>query len=116
MAVYLLHSTVPLVKANGQEVRHYLGYCDEGMAGRRMHEHLTGRHSARVVQAMLNKGATLWLGNYWPGLTRTDERRMKRNGHLESKCLRCELEALKRKIDALDGTDTPLRPMPTERS
>lgn len=96
MGVYLLHSSVPLVRSNGVEVRHYLGWCSPGMFPRRFHEHETNRHSSKVVQAMLAKGGILSLGNYWPGLTRYDEVQMKRNGHLVEKCLVCQLETLTR--------------------
>lgn len=92
MGVYLLHSSVPLVRSNGEEVRHYLGWCSPGMFPRRFHEHETNRHSAKVVQAFLAAGGVLSLGNYWPGLTPADEQRMKRNGHLGEKCLVCALE------------------------
>jgi hypothetical protein len=90
MAVYLLHSTVPLVLPNGREVRHYLGWTGEGNFPRRLKAHLSNHKSARIVQAFLANGGELCLGNYWPGRTPQDERQMKRNGHLEAKCLVCE--------------------------
>jgi hypothetical protein len=96
MGVYLLHSSVPLVRSNGAVVKHYLGWCSPGMLPRRLHEHETGRHSAKVVQAFLEKGGVLSLGNYWPRTNRHDEKRMKLNGHLTEKCLVCQLEALTR--------------------
>jgi hypothetical protein len=116
MAVYLLHSTVPLVRESGAEVRHYLGYCDEGNLPHRLWEHRTGRHSARIVQAFLQQGGELWLGNYWAGLQRDDERRMKSNGHLESKCLLCQLDELLRMIADRHGTAGLSAPMLLEQS
>jgi len=103
MGVYLLHSSIPLVRSNGEEVRHYLGWCSPGMFPRRFHEHETGRHSSKVVQAMLAKGGILSLGMYWPGLTRHDEARMKKNGHLAEKCLVCRLETVTREWMAMTG-------------
>lgn len=107
MALYLLHSTVPLVRANGQVVRHYLGFCEEGGLPRRLRQHDGGRKSSRLTKAMLAAGATFLLGNYFPGLTRTDERRMKKNGHLSSKCLVCKLKEAVAALDALDGHRSP---------
>src|SRR6187402_3115353 len=92
MGVYLLHSSVPLVRSNGEEVRHYLGWCSPGMFPRRFHEHETNRHSSKIVQAFLAKGGVLSLGNYWPEKTRHDEVQIKRNGHLSRSCLVCALE------------------------
>ena len=107
MAVYLLHSTVPLVKTNGQAVRHYLGYCHEGGFGNRLKEHYANRHSSRIVQAFVGKGGKLWLGNYWPERTRVDERKMKTNGHVSALCLICEIEALERELIDRIGTALP---------
>ena len=101
MGVYLLHSSVPLTRSNGEEVRHYLGWCSPGMLPRRLMEHQTNRHSAKVVQAFLAKGAELSLGNYWPRRTRTDEVQMKKNGHLARLCLVCALEVLSRELKAM---------------
>lgn len=98
MAVYLLHATVPLIRPNGSEVRHYLGYTCEGGMTDRLHAHYTNHKSARVVQEFLKQGSELWLGRYWENLTRADERRMKIAGHLANKCLWCQLDALKHRI------------------
>ena len=101
MAVYLLHSTVPLVRESGREVRHYLGWCKDSRIHERLGDHDRGHCSSRIVQAFISAGGLLLLGNYWPELTREDERRMKRAGHLQAKCLHCELEEVKRKIAEL---------------
>jgi hypothetical protein len=116
VAIYLLHSSVPLVRANGERVQHYMGWTPEGMFWRRFRAHQQGHKSSKIVQAFLAKGAELRLGNYWPELTRDDEVRMKRNGHLESKCLLCELSRVRRKIDALHGTVPLSPPTATEQS
>jgi hypothetical protein len=107
MAVYLLHSTVPLARAGGREVRHYLGYTPDGGLAQRLAAHRAGRKSARIVQEFLRQGADLVVGNYWPGLSPLDERRMKANGHLERKCLQCQANELQTKLAVLNGTDTP---------
>lgn len=112
MAVYLLHSTVPLLRANGGEVRHYLGYCGEGTFDYRLFCHQQGRHSAKIVQAFLLRGGDLWLGNYWPELTRDDERRMKKGGHLPDRCLVCRIEALTKELHDRTGTAIPSPRMP----
>lgn len=101
MPVYLLHSTVPLQRANGQTVRHYLGYCEPGNLLSRWEQHKKGRGSTPVVRAMVARGGRLLMGNYWPTLTRTDERRMKRNGHLSGRCLVCQVREVLRRFDAL---------------
>lgn len=101
MGVYLLHSSVSLVRSNGEAVRHYLGHCPPGMFPRRFHEHETNRHSSKIVQAFLAKGAILSLGNYWPGRGIPEEQQMKRNGHLPDKCLVCQLETLTREWMAM---------------
>jgi hypothetical protein len=98
MAVYLLHSTIPLVLPDGREVRHYLGWTGEGNFPRRLHAHETNHKSAKIVQAFLATGGKLCLGNYYPGLTRDDERQMKRNGHIGSKCLICQRNQLERRL------------------
>jgi hypothetical protein len=116
VAVYLLHSSVPLVRADGREVRHYLGWTGEGCFPRRLEAHHANHKSARIVQAFLLAGGKLCLGNYWPDLTRADERRMKQNGHLEAKCLLCQIHRLQRELTALRGTALASKPTPTEPS
>jgi hypothetical protein len=97
MAVYLLHSTVPLIRENGSEVRHYLGWTCEGNMPDRLEAHYENRKSAKIVQEFLRRGGELWLGRYWEGLTRLDEKRMKLNGHISSHCRVCQLIALRDK-------------------
>jgi len=92
MAVYLLHSTVPLKNPNGRLIRHYVGHTGEGRFPQRLHEHETKSNGSRLIREFLRVGGVLWLGNYWPGLTLDDERRIKRAGHLSTKCLICEME------------------------
>lgn len=104
MAVYLLHSTVPLTRPGGREVRHYLGWTPDGHLEARLEAHNKDRKSAKIVQAFLNVGGELHVGNYWPGLDRDDERRMKRNGHLEAKCLICERNRIAREITRMATT------------
>jgi hypothetical protein len=98
VAVYLLHSTVPLVLPSGREVRHYLGWTTEGGFVNRLRCHIANRHSARIVQAFLAARGELCLGMYWPNLTRHDESRMKKAGHLGDKCMICQAQALERRF------------------
>jgi hypothetical protein len=98
MAVYLLHSTIPLVQPSGREVQHYLGCTTDGRFPERLREHYANRGSARVVQAILLGGGELCLGNYWPDRGPAEERQMKRNGHLEAHCLLCRRNELLRQI------------------
>jgi len=101
MPVYLLHSTVPLQRENGQTVRHYLGYCDPGGLARRLEQHRKGEHSAKVLAAMREKGATFLLGAFWADRGRVEEKQMKRNGHLSGHCLVCRLRRLTQEYDDL---------------
>jgi hypothetical protein len=112
MAVYLLHSTVPLVLPDGREVRHYLGWTGEGDFPRRLRAHRANHHSAKIVQAFLAAGGELCLGNYYPGLDRTAERQMKRNGHIGNRCLRCQISRLQRELRdrERDAHSTPAPP------
>lgn len=112
MAVYLLHSTIPLVLPDGREVRHYLGWTGEGHFPRRLDAHLKNRKSAKIVQAFLGVGGQLCLGNYYPGLTRDDERQMKKNGHIGARCLVCKLNEVHRELARVRRVahDTP--PLP----
>lgn len=101
MAVYLLHSTVPLVMPDGREVRHYLGWTPDGRFYDRLQAHVNNRKSARIVQAFLAAGGTLCLGNYYAGLDRNDERRMKSAGHISRRCLVCKRNELERELNRL---------------
>lgn len=89
MAVYLLHSDVPLLRSDGTPVVHYVGWAPDGEVGRRLLDHLRGRHPAVLVQQFLAREATLWLGNHWWGKDRDFERRLKMMGHLSRRCFRC---------------------------
>ena len=102
MAVYLLHSTEPLYRANGEKVQHYLGYVTDGCLTKRVDQHRRGKHTTPLVRAFLQANAELRLGAYWPMLTRSDERRIKRNGHLRDKCTICRAEDALRAIPEED--------------
>ena len=102
MAVYLLHSSVPLRRSDGTLVRHYLGCTsDDGLANR-LEEHTTGRSRVPIIRAFLANGGTLQVGNLWPGRGYRDEHRMKRAGHLARHCYACRIDDLLDKwIEAL---------------
>lgn len=90
MAVYLLHSDVPLLRSDGTPVFHYVGWAPDGEVYRRLQDHLRGRNRSVLVQQFLERGATLWLGNHWWGKDREYERRLKLMGHLSRRCYRCK--------------------------
>lgn len=113
MAVYLLHSSVPLVRSDGTPVQHYVGWAPDGEVLRRLGDHLLHRHPARLVEAFLERGAILQVGYVWPELTREDERRVKSAGHLDRRCYLCRIERLSSQHWAMLDS---LRPAPRSGS
>jgi len=89
MALYLLHSTVPLVRPNGSEVRHYVGWCRDGHVERRVKLHRSGRSRVGILRAFLQHGAQLMLVRVWAGATPSDEQYIKHGGHLGELCPVC---------------------------
>ena len=87
--IYMLHSTVPLVRANGVEVRHYLGRCRDDRLLDRLKEHRQGKNSASVVREYRRKGGVLRLVCMWPGGTAEDERALKEYAHFSQWCPIC---------------------------
>lgn len=87
--IYLLHSTVPLVRTNGVEVRHYIGQCKDERLLDRLGEHRAGKNSASTVRAFRKRGGILQLVAMWPGGTREDERRLKEARHYDEWCPIC---------------------------
>lgn len=81
--LYLLHFEPPYRHAG-----HYLGYSRDISA--RIAEHLAaGAKSSPLVRAALASGSTVLLAASMPGLGRTDERRLKRQGGLSRHCPLC---------------------------
>jgi len=89
MAVYLLHSTVPIGGPGRNGARHYTGFCREGRLAERLREHRSGRGGVAIVNAYLEAGGDLLVGGYWPGEKRADERRRKNGGNSRKACLVC---------------------------
>jgi len=91
MALYLIHSDVPLPQREGRAARHYLGYADGGVQGamRRFNQHQEGHSDVRIIREFLSRGATLTLVRVWPDGTHADERRRKRAGRHSDYCPIC---------------------------
>jgi hypothetical protein len=77
--LYLVHFDKPYKHA-----QHYLGFTEDGESPeesvvRRADRHRAGRGS-RLLQVVAEAGISFRVVRTWPGLTRDDERRMKRSG------------------------------------
>lgn len=79
--LYLLHFDQRLAHAG-----HYLGYAGDIPARLAAHAGGTG---ARLTQVLSERGLTWTLAAVWPNGTRTDERRLKRNGASTRYCPLC---------------------------
>lgn len=81
--LYLLH-----FEPAYQHAQHYLGFAVD--IERRVAEHLAGGAKASpLVRAALSAGCAVTLARTWPGLGRTDERRMKQRSH-RLRCPTCK--------------------------
>jgi hypothetical protein len=95
--LYLLHSTVPLHRGNGLEVRHYLGWAHSAEAGeRRIRDHQQGRSKVKIIRAYLRAGGTLLRVRTWPEGSTALESYLKANGNLDRHCPICREKALER--------------------
>lgn len=92
MGVYLLHASKPLNVDGTHMARHYIGWVpDEPEAlAKRLRLHRTGHSDVAIIRAFREIDARLFLGNYFPFMTRHDERRMKDCGHHERYCEICK--------------------------
>jgi len=96
--LYLLHSTVPLHRGKGLEVRHYLGWAwDPARGERRVHEHQTGKSKVKLIKAFRKAGGTLLLVKTWPEGTHALERYLKERGNLSRHCPICREAHLARR-------------------
>jgi len=95
--LYLLHSTVPLTRGNGQEVRHYLGWCGEERLLTRLQEHRSGHSKAKIIRAYLRAGGSLVLVKTWPGAGHALEAYLKKNGHVQDLCPLCNAQSKERR-------------------
>lgn len=91
MAVYLLHSNVPLPRGNGTAARHYLGYAPGGIQGvyKRFALHQEGKADCKITNEFHRRGATLTLVRVWPDGDHVEERRRKRAGRHSDYCPLC---------------------------
>lgn len=88
--VYLLHFTEP---ETGQTRRfrhagHYMGWAPDRHWRARLSEHAKGK-GANLLRHVLAAGITWELVRRWPGGSRADERRLKRQGGLSRHCPVC---------------------------
>lgn len=75
---------------------HYLGYSAD--IDRRVLEHLSrGSKASRLVVAALEAGSVVTVAATFPGLSRIDERRMKRRGGLGRVCPTCRAAGYRRR-------------------
>ena len=94
--IYLLHSSVPLTRGHGLNVRHYLGWSTDQNYLRRVQDHQRGRSKVAIVRAFLARGATLTLVKTWKGGGPALERYLKQKGHLDQHCPICRPQYLER--------------------
>jgi hypothetical protein len=90
--IYLLHSTVPVGGPGRSGARHYVGLAMEGCLEQRLLDHMKNRNSTGVVQAFLERGATLILVRTWPNGGHALERYIKKAGHFADLCPICRQE------------------------
>lgn len=83
LVVYMLHFSKPVGRA-----RHYVGSTFEHLLIRRLHAHAGGR-GASLTRAAATAGARLTLVMVQPIFSRSDEYRIKRNGHFKDHCPLC---------------------------
>lgn len=87
--IYLLHFDEPLVKANGVQVWHYLGWCREDRLTARVKEHQRGRAHSKLTSEVHRRGIGLHLVQTWPGGGRALERYLKQRANLGRHCPIC---------------------------
>jgi hypothetical protein len=83
MSVYLLH-----FDPSYQHAGHYIGFCDDETPDRRFKEHLTGRGSP-LVKAAVKAGSQVHVAQFFPGASRTFERKLKNRGSARKWCPAC---------------------------
>ena len=86
IVVYLLHDA-----AKASKQIHYVGSTTSAQWERRMADHRAGNGGA-TTRRLVSQGADLRCVRIWNDVTRDDERRIKRNGHLSKACPACRGE------------------------
>lgn len=81
MSVYILHFS-----PSYRHAAHYTGWAAD--VAPRVYAHLHGR-GARLTQVAKDAGCEMILVRVWEGASRTDERRLKNNGHIKRHCPIC---------------------------
>lgn len=87
VACYLLHFDRP-VGNDRHQASHYLGYAPDRTLRQRIAAHRAG-DGAAITRYATGQGIALELVRTWPGLTRQDERRLKRQHHHARLCPVC---------------------------
>jgi predicted GIY-YIG superfamily endonuclease len=86
MSVYLLH-----FNPSFKHAAHYVGWCQDDQPDRRLKEHLAGRGS-RLVKAAVAAGCEIEVAHFFPGASRTFERRVKNRGSAKKWCPVCGIK------------------------
>jgi hypothetical protein len=92
MAVYMLHYDKPLRRGNGEEARHYTGWCQDQNLARRIAQHRSGRGHSAFTEAMARIGSVPTVAYVIWGADRLSERVLKSNGHFRRRCPICNPE------------------------
>jgi hypothetical protein len=87
--IYLLHFDEPLgdISRPNMSASHYVGWAKDGKLGDRLNEHAHGT-GARITKAAVDRGIG-WSVVLLTDGTRSQERRLKKNGHHERRCFIC---------------------------
>lgn len=83
MSVYLLH-----FDPRYQHAGHYIGFCQDDSPERRFEHHMAGRGSP-LVKAAIAAGSRVHVAQFFPGASRTFERKLKNWGSARKWCPAC---------------------------
>lgn len=81
--IYLLHFDKPFGHA-----KHYIGWTDRNVEDR-IAEHDRG-HGARLLRLARAAGVNFKVARLWHDVTRTDERKIKKQGGASRRCPMCK--------------------------
>lgn len=129
--LYLYHLVTPLNDEHWRHPRHYSGFCELGNLAERDRRHRAGTRwehtqngelvctgASRFLQVAGERGIGFHLVRAWRG-TRSDERRLKRQGHAPDMCPVCcaQMGRRPRQVTFLDeiGVDVALATRNTRR-
>ncbi len=101
MTVYLLH-----IEPQFKHAGHYVGFCNDADASRRLSEHLAGRGSP-LIKAAVAAGCSVTIAHQFPGASRSFERLIKNRGSAGRWCPTCGRN--ERPIPREDGAAITIR-------